>query len=383
MTLRTLRTVSSMAVFAISIANASAQVETPTKPVDSTSSAIIESVATNGEPNTTTSGIEPPALITSSPSIVPQKDLLADAATVYGSFHSDVGIYRRTFTSADDIAEAAEVLGTHNPEALASGWLAYSALLASESPRYATEVRNTAAHYGRDRLLMGLGNDVGYSLTFRGADDALQRALDAGKADARRLNQIGSGITYQARGPLQSLGWAKAKLRGDSDKFASELENKSLSGRPKSAAVLSVFKPNQLNTSLRQASGLGSSTSLWDRMPGLRSTSVLNQPTSAGAFQTSQPQFRRNPNLKFLHGRITTLAAYRILNATTEPSAGLSNSLSDKTIVTNLSMDNCVKTAQLQYRGCVVGNHFVFERAYCIGEHGVSDIGKCISQVTR
>lgn len=316
---------------------------------------------------------------TSAPAL-PSRDILAEAAVRYGSFQADVSRYNRIFNSQDDIAEASEALGGYNPNNLASGWIAYSALLASESDAYANEIRKIEAHYGHDRLMLGLKNSVTYSLTLDGSQDALNQALSASKADSRRLKRIGEGIIGQSRGKLQTLGWAKAKLRGDSNKFVEELRLASLSGRPVSGNVRTLFNVSRVNDAISNANTLGSSSSLWDTMSSVQPEFRL--PTfSASGFSAYKPFANRNRDYDFINGRIVTLAAYRILGETDESTLELTRALTDETFPGGIT--DCIDTAQLEYRGCLVGNHFVFERAFCIGEHAVTDVGRCIEKVSE
>ncbi len=312
----------------------------------------------------------------------PAREILAETAIMYGTFQSDAGQYNRNFNSSDDIERASKTLGSHNPQELASGWFAYSALLASESTSYANAVRRTEAHYGRDRLLLGLRNSNTYALSLDGSTDALNKALKAGDADAFRLKRIGAGITRQSRSDLQALGWAKAKLRGNSAKFASEIEAAAKDGRPMAGNVRTLFDITRLDTSLSQANLLGSSGSLWDSISVAGSSTDLRLPgVSVSGVSGTQPYSRRNRDYDFINGRIATLAAYRILGETDTNTAVLAETLNDSQVTGG--MTDCISTAQLEFRGCVVGNHFVFERAFCIGEHAVADIGRCIEKVSQ
>lgn len=311
---------------------------------------------------------------------LPSRDILAESAIRYGSFQAEVSRYNRIFNSQDDIAEASEALGGYNPNNLASGWIAYSALLASESDTYAEEIRKIEAHYGHDRLMTGLQNSVTYSLTLDGSQDALNQALSASKADSRRLKRIGEGIISQSRGKLQTLGWAKAKLRGDSDKFVEQLRLASLSGRPVSGNVRTLFAASRVNEAISNANTLGSGSSLWDSMSAV--SPEFRLPTlSASGFSTYKPFANRNRDYDFINGRIVTLAAYRILGETDESTLELTRALTDQEYPGGIT--DCIDTAQLEYRGCLVGNHFVFERAFCIGEHAVTDVGRCIEKVSK
>ena len=55
-----------------------------------------------------------------------------------------------SFSSADDIEESLTNLGGQNvAEKLSSGWIAYSALVASQDPQFRSAVRDIEGFYGR------------------------------------------------------------------------------------------------------------------------------------------------------------------------------------------------------------------------------------------
>ena len=62
------------------------------------------------------------AIITAEPA-PPRPDVLAESAIAYGSYQNDVSTFKRELESTQDIEAAMTVLGTHNPERLAAGWL--------------------------------------------------------------------------------------------------------------------------------------------------------------------------------------------------------------------------------------------------------------------
>ena len=325
-------------------------------------------VATDGTVTTA-----PPAVV------IPKRDVIAEAAIRYGTYQADVGLYNRMFNSQDDVAEASRVLGTHNPEMIVSGWLAYSAILASESDVFAAEVRKIAAHHGRDRTLTGFENDIRFALTLDGSQAALGYALTAGQADANRLKRIGNVIVTQSRGELQSMGWANAKLKGDSHEFVEDLQAASIAGRPVSGNISRLFEGSRIDLAADQATALGTSTSLWDSVPVTGtdfSLPVLSETTTPG-----RTSVYRNPDNDFINSRITTLAAYRILGETQPGNTGVAKALTDKEITGGLT--DCVTMTQFEYRGCLVGNYKVFERVFCIGEHAVTDVGRCIGDISQ
>jgi len=306
------------------------------------------------------------------------RDVLAETAMAYGTFQQDVTDFNRELTSSDEIEAAATVLGTHNPERLSAGWLAYSALLASESEEFAREVRKTDAHYGRDRMMLGFRNSPTYALQLDGSDDALGRALRASRADADRLERVGENIKQQAYS-MQKYGWAKATLRGDSEARAESLKFAAVAGRPVAGTVETLFAGPQLTSFLEDANRLGADSSFWDSMNAPPSPEGLQLPVlSATGFSTySLQRLRYNDERRLTAGRIATLAAYRILDETDDYDTQIAETIEDQ------QSRDCFETAQQIFRQCVSASHKVYERPFCIGEHALKDVGECVAEVSE
>ena len=88
-------------------------------------------------------------------SITPAPDPLSSAAAVYATYQSDVSdIEQHKFENVEGIQEALTDLGSQNAEQLSRGWIAYSALVASQSPEFRAAVRDV------DDRLHGLISDA-------------------------------------------------------------------------------------------------------------------------------------------------------------------------------------------------------------------------------
>lgn len=305
-----------------------------------------------------------------------ERDVLADAAVAYGSYHGDVTVYNRSLNSKDDVDAALDALGSHNTDRLASGWLAYSALLASQSPEFAKAVRDVEAHYGSDRMMLGLRNSASYALSLDGSDDAMRRAIGASKADARRLESAGERIKDQAYS-MQSMGWAKAKLGGARGSRAAELRETALTGRPLSGQVRTLFAAPRVDEAISQANMLGAGSSLWDRVSSVGPELKLPGLATIRPASTYQPRYAIRSDRRETAGRIATLAAYRVMGQTETRTGDISKALSDP------MTKDCLEMAQMQLLQCVSATYRVYERPFCIGEHALKDIGACVGEVAH
>lgn len=299
------------------------------------------------------------------------KDPISDSAAVYATYQSDVTDLRdKPLSSAGDIDHALNSLGGHNADQLSKGWIAYSALIASQNPEYRAAVRDIESFYGREALETGMRNDVRYARTLHGGDTAVSAALSATEADSRRLNSAAAYIKEQAYS-LQGSGWAKAKI-GNSGSKARKLDSSQASGIPAKLGLVSAMNAADFDAILVQAGSTGA-PSLWDNVSG--AADAIRFPaamTSGLTANRKRVKFGKEP----VADQIATLAAYRVLGAITEQNASQINSA-----MAERGTKGCLNMANLNLQQCVAAANQQYEVPFCIGEHALSDVGKCIGGI--
>ncbi|MEM6899849.1 MAG: hypothetical protein AAF583_08770 [Pseudomonadota bacterium] len=295
-------------------------------------------------------------------------DHISRAAAVYGTYQTDVsGLRDRPLSSAGDIDAALTNLGGQNAGQLSTGWLAYSALVAAQSPEFRAAVRDIEGFYGRDRVMTGMRNDVAYARTLDGAQSAISSALAATDADSRRLSSAAAYVKEQAY-TLQGTGWAKARI-GNANRIAATIETTSQSGRAPNATVISALQSPTIETALSQAGGNGA-PSLWDgtmdAASGIRFPNLRNPSLTA-----------RNHDVKLgrerVADRIATLAAYRVIGIDDQTAGQISSAMADT------ETSSCIRRSQLNLQQCVAASYRQYELPYCISQHALQDVGDCIS----
>ena len=300
----------------------------------------------------------------------PKEDPLAKAAALYATYQSDVtDVKTNGFASAGDIESSLNNLGGHNPEQLTQGWMAYSALVAAQNPEFRAAVLDIEGYYGRDMLMTGMQNDVRYARTLSGGDSAVNQALSAVTADSQRLIGAAAFVKEQAYS-LQGAGWAKGRV-GNSQAKASNLFASTQSGIPARGSLLQAMQAPEINTVLEQA-GRSGAPSVWESVSGAAST--IRVPAVVSQLGQSQRIARGKEPIA---DRITTLAAYRILNADPSVAASMRQAMSER------ETQGCLNMANLNLQQCVAAAHKHYEVPFCIGEHALSDIGKCIGKVSN
>ena len=317
--------------------------------------------------------VETPAaepVVATTPAPAPMVDPLARAAAVYGTYHGEVtDVKSQGFRSASDIDDALNNLGGHNSKQLTQGWLSYSALVAAQDSEFRAAVLDIEGYYGRETLLRGLNNDVRYARSLNGGGTAVRSSLTATKADSRRLIGAAAYVKEQAYS-LQGAGWAKGRV-GNSSAKADSLMTSSKIGIPAQGNLVTALSSPEINSVLVQA-GQSGSPSLWENVTSAAST--IRLPASVSRLNNqSRVAYGKEP----IADQIATLAAYRILGADSGSIDGMRLAMQERETA------GCLNMAQLNLQQCVAAAHKHYEVPFCIGEHALADVGKCIGKVSQ
>lgn len=337
---------------------------------------MLVALAATAQESTPEQAAEPATTTTSIPtvqpySVAPAPDPLATAAAVYATYQSDVTrLENQKFEDVASIQAALSDLGSQNHDQLSRGWIAYSALIASQDPEFRAAVRDGEAYYGRDFLVRGLQNDVRYARTLHGGSAAVSAALNAGAADAQRLQATAQTVKQQAYS-LQSYGWAKGTL-GDSGALATRLRADSLVGRTASSDMTTAFRAPDIGNVLSTAGRVGA-PSIW------RNVSGSADRIRVADVSTITRGTRRSvaPGSEQVADKIATLAAYRVLGSEQTGPAPIQGAMTES------QTSGCMNMANLNLQQCIAATHQHFEVPFCLGEHALAEIGSCIAKVSN
>ncbi|MEO0816976.1 MAG: hypothetical protein AAFX86_06670 [Pseudomonadota bacterium] len=299
------------------------------------------------------------------------QDAIGESAAVYATFQSDVTDVRQNpLSSAGDIESTLTNLGGHNAQQLSNGFIAYSALVASQDPEFRAAVRDIEGFYGRDSLMLGLRNDVRYARTLEGGNSAVLSSLNSVNADATRLRGAGAYVKEQAYS-LQAAGWAKATI-GNTDAIITRIQSSAQAGRPVRANLRTAFASSEIDGVLFQA-GQSGAPSLWENVNS--AAGAVRFPSVNVGYTGRSARIRSGKEP--IADRIATLAAYRVLGTDSTPAQEI------RTAMRETSTRNCINMAQLNLQQCVAAAHKQYEVPFCIGEHALTDIGDCIGDVAQ
>jgi hypothetical protein len=295
---------------------------------------------------------------------------LQTAVTAYAAYQSDVSELRaNSVRNANDLEGALDRVARHNRDALTRGWIAYGANTAAQSPAFMQGVRDAAAYYGRDAVVWAVSVDPSYARVLRGGNEATRMLLDSAQADAARI--IGVADRYQELAySLQRQRWANSVAPQQAARVQ-RVRSLGREGAPASAVPSEVsprLSVTPLSLSPSTDPNVFGGRRFWDAVRG--GNEVVEVASAPAAYQ-----WRVNITRGEALDRMAAVAALQALDA-----AGSHQSAVSRLIADPRSRD-CFEMAQLQLYQCMSAARFRYENAFCLGQHGLRDIGTCIGAV--
>lgn len=288
----------------------------------------------------------------------PRDMALERAAADYVSYREDVAAIEATpFNSAETTREAHRRLSAHNSEELSSGWVAYAALVAADTPAFREALEKEVSSKkkvngmtGADAFFAKLAADPAYPRQLKGADEAMSRVLAMTTHDAARFSALGEAFKEQAYA-MQKTSWGKQKI-------------------PASAVRLSDADSYARARPSATAPTLASVTEKGVTAPSLASANAAWNPEwgkDAGSGNMTEP------NAQVIMNRVMNLAARYAVSGVNEKTVAV--------YAKNDRSNSCLSFAALTLKQCIAATRAPYEEAFCLGEHALNDTASCIGWV--
>jgi hypothetical protein len=292
------------------------------------------------------------------------------AMDAYAAYQSDVTAMRAARVSSDaDLENALNTVAHHNRDALTRGWVAYGGMTAAQSPAFVQGVREAAEYYGRDAVIWAISADPRYARGLRGGQEATRMLLDSATADAARIVSVADRYQEMAYS-LQRQGWANAVAPAQNARVQ-RIRSLGTAGRP--ISVPSSVSPRltvaTLSSSHTDATAFGGRR-FWDAIGG--GADVVEVSATPVTYQ-----WRLNPTRGEAVDRMASVAALAALDAQESHASAVSQLMNDQ------RSRDCFEMAQLQLYQCMSAARFRYENAFCLGQHGLRDVGICINAVAQ
>lgn len=296
-------------------------------------------------------------------------DQLARAVEAYASYQMDITELRtRRLGAAQDLEAAIDQAVGHNRDALSRGWIAYGAQTAAQSPTFVAGVREAAAYYGRDAVLWAVSADTGYARQLRGGGDAVRLVLESASADGARIIAVADRYQEQAYA-LQRQRWGNQVAPQQAQRVQ---RVRSLTASGSAAGRFAELAPrlSVTPTSLSPQSDptVFGGRRFWDSIRG--GGQVVEASAPVGRYRVDAPRGEAV-------NRMTSIAAILALNGGAERASAVDQLLSEP------RSRDCIEMAQLQLYQCMSAARFRYENAFCLGQHAMRDIGRCISVIAQ
>jgi hypothetical protein len=296
---------------------------------------------------------------------------LQTAVTAYAAYQNDVSDLRAGTVSNDgQLEEAINRVARHNRDELTRGWVAYGASIASQSPAYVQGVRDAAAYYGRDAVIWAVTVDPSYARGLRGGAEATRMMLDSANADSARIINVADRYQELAYS-LQRQRWANQVAPRQADRVQ-RVRSLGAEGAPDSAVPTEVaprLNVAPLSITVSDPTAYGGRR-FWDAVRG--NTDVVEVST-----QPANYQWRINITRGEAVDRMAAVAALQALDAVEANQSAVGRLIADP------RSRDCFEMAQLQLYQCMSAARFRYENAFCMGQHGLRDIGTCIGAVAQ
>ena len=294
---------------------------------------------------------------------------LQTAVTAYAAYHNDVSDLRsRNVRTADDLERALDRVARHNRDELTRGWVAYGSSIATQSPAFVQGVRDAADYYGRDAVIWAVTVDPSYARGLRGGQEATRLLLDSANADSARIIAVADRYQELAYS-LQRQRWANSVAPQQAARVQ-RVRTLGREGAPDDA-VPATMSP-RLTVAALSVQPASDPTAyggrrFWDAVRGGNEVVEVSAAPAA--------TFRVNVTRGEVFDRMAAVAALQALDAVDANQSAVSRLVADP------RSRDCFEMAQLQLYQCMSAARFRYENAFCLGQHGLRDIGTCIGAV--
>jgi len=276
---------------------------------------------------------------------------LEKSAVKYVEFRGDLGLIEGSaIDSQSAMRDVHKRLASHDPTALSSGWVAYAALVAADTPEFAEAIQQSiATPESKKAFLTRMRMEPRSLRELPGADKAIDAVMMMAARDATKINSLGQSFIDRAYS-MQNVSWAKKKLSEGMSRVY-EARDYAATRERAGTPVLPAYV----------AAGV--------QLPALDQTEPEWKATWSDEDATPQVNPRATPIID----RVLVLAARYSVGEVTDPVVdGYAKSDQSR---------RCLNMAMLNFDQCIAATRTAYEEAFCIGEHGLNDVSGCLGWV--
>ena len=294
--------------------------------------------------------------------IPPGANTLGAHAALYASYAADVeALTIGSITTGRALTLSTERIARHlNSDRLALGVVAYGATWAATQDEFVSEVRKLEARIGRDALIAKLRTEIAFARSLPGGEQAAQLAARAILADAAKIQEEGDAFK-QAAYDWQKYAWAKVSTSDSKARNAALRTLVAPVPATEAAITLSALPEASVSPQTTQARA----TSIQ------RSVRLTNQ-TARDGVTFAEPIRAWSPI-----DRMVSLAALSAIGGPIDRKEDTEALMRDPRLV------SCVNSSRLNMQMCNAATKQPYERSFCLAEHPLGEIAKCMAKTVR
>lgn len=306
--------------------------------------------------------VPPPVAVVPPVLIAPGGNTVGAHAALYAAYANDVDALRvSSVLSGSALTTNTERIARHlNSERLALGIVAYGAAYAATSDLFVAEARKAAEYFGRDAFIAKLRREYSYARVLPGGEEAAQLAARAILADAAKIQGEGDDFK-QAAYDWQALAWGKQST---------------IDAAARNAALRALVPPPPMPEMTLKFSFLPEAVTTPEatqiRLDTLRDTSRISTDVNRRAVLFPEPIRAWSPV-----DRMVSLAALMAIGAPVDKQSDTEALMRDPRLV------SCVNSARLNMQMCNAATKQPYERSFCLAEHPLGEVAKCMAKVVR
>lgn len=283
-------------------------------------------------------------------------------AALYAAYAADVeALNVASVTTGRALTVSTERIARHlNSDRLALGMVAYGAAWAATQDEFVSEVRKLEARMGRDALIAKLRGEIAFARSLPGGEQAALLAARALLADAAKIQEEGDAFK-QAAYDWQKYSWAKVSTADSKARNAALRTLAAPVPAPDAAITLSALPEASLTPQTTQARALSIQ----------RSVRLTNQ-TARDGVTLADPIRAWSPI-----DRMVSLAALSAIGGPSDRKEDTEALMRDPRLV------SCVNSSRLNMQMCNAATKQPYERSFCLAEHPLGEIAKCMAKTVR
>jgi hypothetical protein len=287
---------------------------------------------------------------------------LGTHAALYAAYATDVeGLTIGSITTGRALTVSTERIARHlNSDRLALGVVAYGAAWAATQDEFVSEVRKLEARMGRDALITKLRSEIAFARSLPGGEQAAQLAARAILADAAKIQEEGDAFK-QAAYDWQKYAWAKVSTADSKTRNAALRTLVAPVPASEAAITLSALPEANVTSQSTQA-----------RATSIQRSVRLSNQTARNSVPLAEPIRAWSPI-----DRMVSLAALSAIGGPIDRKEDTEALMRDPRLV------SCVNSSRLNMQMCNAATKQPYERSFCLAEHPLGEIAKCMAKTVR